>query len=69
MILHEEQMKEAKVGLEVTPPVKSKGKCVKSTNSKKVKRFCPYGAQTSSQHSEDSTQLVETPIRVAKKSY
>lgn len=61
-------MKEAEVGLDVTPPAKPKGKCVKSTNSKKVKRLCPYGAQTSSQHSGDSTQLVETPIRVAEKS-
>lgn len=68
LTLHEEQMKEAEVGLEMTPPAKSKGKCMKSTNSKKVKRFCPYGAQPSAQLSENTTQLVETPIRVAEKS-
>lgn len=60
-------MEEAEIEMEMTPPAKPKGKCVKSTNSKKVKRFCPYGAQTSAQLSENTHQLVDAPISVAEK--
>lgn len=61
-------MKEAGIEMEMTLPAKLKGKSVKTTNSKKVKRFCPYGAQTSAQLSEKTIQLVDAPIRVAEKS-
>ncbi|KAL3738988.1 hypothetical protein ACJRO7_020390 [Eucalyptus globulus] len=68
LTLQEEQMKEAEIEMATTPPAKLKGKSVKLTNSKKVKRFCPYGAQTSTQLSEKTNQLVDAPIRVAEKS-
>lgn len=73
MVLYEEQLKEAAMDMEETLPgekglVKSKSRSSKSTNGKKGKCFCLYGAQSSKTQNFDNTQLVETHIHVAEES-
>ncbi|KAL3717122.1 hypothetical protein ACJRO7_008666 [Eucalyptus globulus] len=73
MVLYEEQHKEAEMEMEqnITGEkglIRHKSRCTKGANTKKGKRFCPYGAQSSKTPEFDNTQLVETPIEVAEKS-
>ncbi|KAL3746327.1 hypothetical protein ACJRO7_015307 [Eucalyptus globulus] len=72
MVIYEEQMKE--IEAEMADQSAGRGlnrdktKSAKLSSSKKGKRFCPYGAQTSKAATVDNTQLVDTPIRVVNKS-
>ncbi|KAL3747650.1 hypothetical protein ACJRO7_016451 [Eucalyptus globulus] len=73
MVIYEEQQKVAEEAMQENSIsekglIRKKSKSARASSSKKGKRFCPYGANTSITPTLEHTQLVETPITVVAKS-